>query len=351
MASGVLRAEEFYKNPGMLQVAKLKNKLRESKIYVGDVEAGAVWKDQKEGWWDQHGAGLVIRIQKAWKTQAGGLGMVTDAVIRGQVLSKNEREEVVEDPLMAQLEEKLAAEDVDACKALLVSTTRFGALFQRGWINFKESGANYKDMADSGLRRLNSAFLSYSRLWQGKILPDILKESYTRRHYYPPKFCAHLHEQLTAFASGKNFEESLLSAMALLAERGSVKELGSCSAQAISKALTVAMKVYHAMLDDVGAAAGQHAQDVLEVWSDADPHWAVYSKYYECKRNEEPLACAKTFVIPVVRDWMSDYWSGILQTAGGRVTGADFKTLEKTLSLDELRNIPRMGVRIFMRGD
>ena len=118
--------------------------------------------------------------------------MVTDAVIRGQVLSKNEREEVVEDQLMAQLEEKLAAEDVDACKALLVSTTRFGALFQRGWINFKESGANDKDMADSGLRRLNSAFLSYSRLWQGKILPDILKESYTRRHYYPPKFCAHL---------------------------------------------------------------------------------------------------------------------------------------------------------------
>ena len=166
VASGVLRAEEFDKNPGMLQVAKLKNKLRESKIYVGDVEAGAEWKDQKENWWDQHGAGLVIRIQKAWKTQAGGMGMVTDAVIRGQVLSKNEREEVVEDQLMAQLEEKLAAEDVDACKALLVSTTRFGALFQRGWINFKESGANDKDMADSGLRRLNSAFLSYSRLWQ-----------------------------------------------------------------------------------------------------------------------------------------------------------------------------------------
>ena len=84
---------------------------------------------------------------------------------------------------------------------------------------------------------------------------------------------------MTAFASGKNFEEGLLGAMALLTERGSVKELGSCSAQAISKALTVAMKVYHAMLDDVGSAAGQHAQDVLEVWSDADPHWAVYSKY------------------------------------------------------------------------
>ena len=48
-----------------------------------------------------------------------------------------------------------------------------------------------------------------------------------------------LHEQLTAFASGKGFEEGLLSAMALMAERGSVKELGSCSAQTISKALAL----------------------------------------------------------------------------------------------------------------
>ena len=102
-------------------------------------------------------------------------------------------------------------------------------------------------------------------------------------------------------------------------------------------------------LDDVGSAAGQHAQDVLEVWSDADPHWEVYSKYYDCKRHQEPLTCVKTFVVPVVRDWMSDYWSGILKTVGGRVTGADFKTLEKTLALDNLRNMPRLGVRIFDR--
>ena len=32
--------------------------------------------------------------------------------------------------------------------------------------------------------------------------------------------------------------------MALMAERGSVKELGSCSAQTISKALVTAMRVY-----------------------------------------------------------------------------------------------------------
>eukprot|EP01043_Picozoa_sp_COSAG02_P008563 COSAG02_NODE_276_length_26189_cov_810.678191_8_plen_95_part_00 len=51
VASGVLRAEEFDKNPGMLQVAKLKNKLRESKIYVGDVEVGVVWKDQGHSKW------------------------------------------------------------------------------------------------------------------------------------------------------------------------------------------------------------------------------------------------------------------------------------------------------------
>ena len=88
VASGVLRSEEFDKTPGMLQVAKLKTKLRDSKIYVGDIAAGAEWKARKVDWWDQHGAQLVIHIQKAWKTQAGGVGAVTDAVIRGQVLSK-----------------------------------------------------------------------------------------------------------------------------------------------------------------------------------------------------------------------------------------------------------------------
>ena len=71
VASGVLRAEEFDKTRGMLQVAKLKTKLRDSKIYVGDIEAGAEWKTKKADWWDQHGAQLVIRIQKAWLTCCG----------------------------------------------------------------------------------------------------------------------------------------------------------------------------------------------------------------------------------------------------------------------------------------
>ena len=347
VASGVLRKAEFSPKPGMLQVAKLRTKFRDSKVYVGDIEAGADWKGRQAEWWDAHGARLVIRVQKAWKTQAGGVGTVTDAIIRGQVLSKIECEEVVDDSLMAQLEEKLAAEDVDECKKLIVSTTRFGALFQRGWINFKEAGVSEKEAVDNNRRRLNSAFLEYSRLWSGKVLPGIFADSYTRRHYYPPKFFPTLHEQLTAFASGKGFEEGLLAAMVLMTEVDSVKELGSCSAQAISKALATAMKVYHAMLDDVGEAAGQHALDILEVWTDADPHFHVFADYYECKPGEEPLACVKTFVIPVIRDWMSEYWTGILKSVGGRETGAEFKTLEKTLSLDALRDRPRLGIRIF----
>ena len=68
-----------------------------SGIHISDLETGEDWKDRKAEWWDAHGARLVIRVQKAWKTQAGGVGMVTDAIIRGQVLSKLECEEVVDD--------------------------------------------------------------------------------------------------------------------------------------------------------------------------------------------------------------------------------------------------------------
>ena len=68
----MLRAEEFDKTPGMLQVAKLKTKLRDSKIYVGDIEAGAEWKTKKADWWDQHGAQLVIRIHAHLPTAVSG---------------------------------------------------------------------------------------------------------------------------------------------------------------------------------------------------------------------------------------------------------------------------------------
>eukprot|EP01048_Picozoa_sp_COSAG05_P025529 COSAG05_NODE_6534_length_942_cov_1.344009_1_plen_219_part_00 len=178
VASGVLRKAEFSETPTRLQLSKLRAKLKESRVYVGDISTTANWKDtaaKKDEWYDLHGGPLVVRIQKAWKSQAGGVGIVTDAVIRGQVLSKHETEEVVEDALMSQLEEGLAREDVAKCKTLIASKTRFGALFQRGWINFRESGVSEKEVADQSRQRLNSAFLAYSRLWTGKIIPDIFK--------------------------------------------------------------------------------------------------------------------------------------------------------------------------------
>ena len=42
VASGILRKAEFSPKPGMLQIAKLRTKFRDSKIFVGDVEAGVL---------------------------------------------------------------------------------------------------------------------------------------------------------------------------------------------------------------------------------------------------------------------------------------------------------------------
>ena len=345
LGSGVLREADFGKKPTSLQLSKLKAKFRESKVYVGDVQAGAEWKDKKDEWWDEHGAPLVLRIQDAWKAQAGGTGTITEALIRGQVLSRPEVKEIVQDAKMPELEALLAAQDVAQIKVKLASASRFGALFQRGWVNFKEASGDKggTDATDPDRMRLNVAFLAYSRMWTGKILPELVADRYARRLYYPPKFFEQVHVNLTAFAAGKEIEEGLLAAMTLLADKNSVKELGSCGVSTLSKALGSALAIYDAMLDDVGTGAGLRAQEVLDVWT-ADPHWEHYSTHYQCVRHEEPLACVRAFVIPVVREWISTYWAQLLKADGGRTCA---KTLAQELDLDALRARPRLGVRMF----
>ena len=73
----------------MQQKSKLKAKFKASKVYVADIASESSWKYKQEEWWDEHGAKLVLRIQKAWKAQAAGTAL-TDGMIHGQVLSRSE---------------------------------------------------------------------------------------------------------------------------------------------------------------------------------------------------------------------------------------------------------------------
>eukprot|EP01043_Picozoa_sp_COSAG02_P068673 COSAG02_NODE_11488_length_1714_cov_120.055108_1_plen_180_part_00 len=126
-----------------------------------------------------------------------------------------------------------------------------------------------------------------------------------------------------------------------MAEQGSAKELGSCGVTTIAKAVGVALKVYHAMLDDVGPAAGQRAVDILDVWTEADQHWEYFRKHYHGSAGEEPLQCVKMFIVPVMRDWMSDYWQRLLQGTGGTAS----QRLEQAMDLDVMRSKPRLMIR------
>eukprot|EP01046_Picozoa_sp_COSAG06_P030560 COSAG06_NODE_2910_length_6103_cov_2.350600_7_plen_98_part_00 len=64
----------------------------------------------------------------------------------------------------------------------------------------------------------------------------LFKKKYARRSYYKPKFFEQLHEQLAAFAAGKDLEDGFLGAMTLMADVKSAKELGSCGMSTVAKA-------------------------------------------------------------------------------------------------------------------
>ena len=138
--SGVLREAEFsLKEPDRLQKAKLKARLIDSGVKIDDISTDAFFKDQPDEWWEEHGALLVSRIQEAWGSQAGGGAVLGDAMVSGQVLSERECKRVVEDPNMILLEKHLQAQDQVEIKNVIQSGTEFGRLFQRGWLNFRES--------------------------------------------------------------------------------------------------------------------------------------------------------------------------------------------------------------------
>ena len=88
VSTGVLREAEFGKRPGMLQLAKLKIRFKQSGIQVGDIPTTAEWAEKKMDWWEQHGAKLILRVQDKWKSQAAGVGAVSESgcvpLVRGR---------------------------------------------------------------------------------------------------------------------------------------------------------------------------------------------------------------------------------------------------------------------------
>ena len=58
VSTGVLREAEFGKKPGMLQLAKLKIRFKQSGIQVGDIPTTAEWAEKKMDWWEQHGLSI-----------------------------------------------------------------------------------------------------------------------------------------------------------------------------------------------------------------------------------------------------------------------------------------------------
>ena len=74
-------------------------------------------------------------------------------------------------------------------------------------------------------------------------------------------------------------EEGLLAAMALLADC-QVSELGSHGSSVISKALGAVLYVYDATLTCVGSTASRLAEDIIEVWDQADSRWEYYTEVY-----------------------------------------------------------------------
>ena len=89
------------------------------------------------------------------------------------------------------------------------------------------------------------------------------------------------------------------------------KLLPKCAAGQLSKALGTALQVIDKMVDAVGAQAGRRAQDIIEVWGDADPHWSQFGKVYNAKDGEEPFECIQRFIMPAIEKWMRQYWAAL----------------------------------------
>ena len=172
------------------------------------------------------------------------------------------------------------------------SSGEFGKLITRAALHFKEQGGKAGKTAADDFNRpaLDQLLQAYATLWQGKIIMEVVKDTYTRRELFPPRFGEELQVALTEFADGKAFELGFCKALAMLAEV-ELKDLPSCAHGVLMKALGVVINILHAGFHKVGAKAARCAQDIMEIWSFKDPFWKQWSTFYGGKPGQEPLAC------------------------------------------------------------
>ena len=109
---------------------------------------------------------------------------MTDQMIKGKVLRKQECDVVVQHGDFMTLSEALKAEDWVKAKALTdPSTGEFGKLVTRAALQFKEQGGKAGKTAADDFNRpaLDQLLQAYATLWQGKIIMEVVKDTYTRR--------------------------------------------------------------------------------------------------------------------------------------------------------------------------
>ena len=108
---------------------------------------------------------------------------MTDQMIKGKVLRKQECDIVVQHEDFMKLSVALTADDWVRAKDLTdPSSGEFGKLITRAALHFKEQGGKAGKTAadDFNMPALDQLLQAYATLWQGKIIMEVVKDTYKR---------------------------------------------------------------------------------------------------------------------------------------------------------------------------
>ena len=144
-------------------------------MQIDDIPNGVEWKDKPADWWMEHGATVATRFLKIFSARGGGGGAMTDQMIKGKVLRKQECDVVVQHEDFMALSVALAAEDWVTAKALTdPNAGEFGKLITRAALHFKEQGGKAGKTAadDFNMPALDQLLQTYATLWQATIAAE-----------------------------------------------------------------------------------------------------------------------------------------------------------------------------------